>query len=123
MKRSIPFAALIRAIRYLSTFEAFIDEREDIRMALLLNKYPSEFIDIQFNRVLFTFEIKTINSNNYLKQRQRVLDSQRIDKPPLDFHSIVFVHFTFCSSMRRFPIKFHALWQKYFGKSSISDQL
>jgi hypothetical protein len=86
MKRNIPFAALIRAIRYLSTFEVFIDEREDIRMALLLNKYPSEFIDIQFNRVLFTFEIKTINSNNYLKQRQRVLDSHRIDKPPVDFH-------------------------------------
>lgn len=36
---------LLRAIRYYSTFRAYLDERAKLRMALLLNKYPSKFID------------------------------------------------------------------------------
>ncbi|CAF2047889.1 unnamed protein product [Rotaria magnacalcarata] len=52
MKKNIPFAMFLRAIRYCSTFKAFLDERDDLRMALLLNKYPRKFIDNQFNRVL-----------------------------------------------------------------------
>ena len=33
----------------------------------------------------------------------------------------MFVHFTYCSNMRSFPVKFHALWQKYFMDSPIND--
>ncbi|CAF2071216.1 unnamed protein product [Rotaria magnacalcarata] len=57
MKKNIPFAMLLRAIRYCSTFKAFLNEREDLRMALLLNKYPCVFIDKHFNRVLQKFNI------------------------------------------------------------------
>ncbi|CAF4386938.1 unnamed protein product, partial [Rotaria sordida] len=31
---------LLRAIRYCSSFQVYLDEREKLRMALLLNKYP-----------------------------------------------------------------------------------
>jgi len=52
MKQNIPFAMLHRTIKYCSTFETFLNEREKLRMALLLNKYPGGFIDKQFNRLL-----------------------------------------------------------------------
>jgi hypothetical protein len=42
---NIPFAMLLRAIRYCSAFELYIKERETLRMTLLSNKYPDEFID------------------------------------------------------------------------------
>jgi hypothetical protein len=45
MKKNIPFTMLLRAIRYCSTFEAYLDECDRLRMALLLNKYPGKFID------------------------------------------------------------------------------
>ncbi|CAF4979240.1 unnamed protein product [Rotaria sp. Silwood1] len=44
MKKNIPFEMLIRAIKYYSTFEAYLCECEKLRMALLLNKYPGEFL-------------------------------------------------------------------------------
>ncbi|CAF1106586.1 unnamed protein product [Rotaria sordida] len=43
MKKNIPFAMLIRAIEYYSTFEIYSNEREKLGMALLLNKYPDKF--------------------------------------------------------------------------------
>ncbi|CAF4749665.1 unnamed protein product, partial [Rotaria sp. Silwood2] len=52
MKKNIPFAMFLRAIRYCSTFEAYLNECEKLRMALLLNKYPGGFIEKQFSRVL-----------------------------------------------------------------------
>ncbi|CAF2041490.1 unnamed protein product [Rotaria magnacalcarata] len=57
MKKNIPFAILLRAIRYCSTFESYLNEREKLRMALLLNKYPNKIIDQQFNNVLQKFKI------------------------------------------------------------------
>ncbi|CAF5060980.1 unnamed protein product [Rotaria sp. Silwood1] len=51
MKKNIPFAMLIRTIQYCLTFEVYFYEREKLRMALLLNKYPGEFIEKQFSHV------------------------------------------------------------------------
>ncbi|CAM4814946.1 unnamed protein product [Rotaria magnacalcarata] len=48
--------ALVRAIRYSSTFEAFNNERRTIRLMLLYNGYPSAYIDKQFRNIF----------NNYL---------------------------------------------------------
>ncbi|CAM4918386.1 unnamed protein product [Rotaria socialis] len=65
MKKNIPFAMLLRAIRYYSTFKAVLNEREDLRMALLLNKYLCVFMDKHFNRVLQKFNInQPLTSNN-----------------------------------------------------------
>ncbi len=51
MKKNISFAILLRAIRYCSTYEAYLNERESLRMDFLLNKYPGVFIDEQCNKV------------------------------------------------------------------------
>jgi hypothetical protein len=91
-------------------------------MALLLNKYPGTFIDQQLNRALKKFNINEIlNANNYNTLRQKVINTPFQDKMPIDYNRKIFVHFTYCSSMRPFPAKFHALWQKYFLESPINQ--
>ncbi|CAF1534992.1 unnamed protein product [Rotaria sp. Silwood1] len=44
-KKNIPFTMLLRVIRYCSTFQTYLDEREKLRMALLLNKYPISLLN------------------------------------------------------------------------------
>ncbi|CAF3408015.1 unnamed protein product [Rotaria socialis] len=74
MKKNIPFAMLLRAIRYYSTFKAVLNEREDLRMALLLNKYLCVFMDKHFNRVLQKFNInQPLTSNNYSSIREKII--------------------------------------------------
>ena len=122
MKKNIPFAMLLRAIRYCSTFQAYLDERGKLRMSLLLNKYSGKFINEQFNRVLQKFHInEPFGMHNYNTLRQKTIDIPYQEKQPLDHRKMVFVHFTYCSNMRSFPIKFHALRQKYFLESPIND--
>ncbi|CAF1393834.1 unnamed protein product [Rotaria sordida] len=91
-------------------------------MALLLNKYPNKFIDEQFNIILSKLDIiQALTYNNYANYRQRVIDSQIKEKVTVDYCKTTFVHFTYCSSMKIFPRKFHTLWNKYFGESPISE--
>jgi hypothetical protein len=52
MKKNISFGMLLRAIRYCSSFQSYIDEHESLCIALLLNRYPSQFISEKFDRVL-----------------------------------------------------------------------
>ena len=45
-------------------------------MALLLNRYPSKFIEKQFNNVLAKFKIdQPLNYNNYQNYRNKVIES------------------------------------------------
>ncbi|CAF2801657.1 unnamed protein product [Rotaria sp. Silwood2] len=122
MKKNILFTMLLRAIRYCSTVQAYLDEREKLRMALLLNKYPNKFIEEQFNNIFKKLNIEQLLTyNNYAQYRQKITDSQIKEKVPIDYGKTVFVHFTYCSNMRTFPGKFHVLWNKYFGESPIND--
>ena len=122
MKKNIPFTMLLRAIRYCSTFEEYLSERETIRMALLLNKYPNQFIDTQFNSLLQKFGIsELLTTNNYTTYRQQVINISTPDKAPVDYGKTMFIHFTYCASMKTLPGKFHELWQKYFNESPIQD--
>jgi hypothetical protein len=99
-----------------------LDEREKLRMALLLNKYPNKFIEEQFNQVLLKFNInQPLTQINYEKYRQQIIDSPYKEKLPIQYDKNMFVHFTYCSSMRTFPSKFHSLWNKYFGESPINE--
>ncbi|CAF4036137.1 unnamed protein product, partial [Rotaria sordida] len=91
---------------YCSTFQAYLSERERLRMALLLNKYPNKIIKEQFNH---------IPSNDYRFPIK--------EKIPVDYGKTMFVHFTYCSSMKTFPKKFHTLWNRYFGESPINEVL
>ncbi|CAF4207037.1 unnamed protein product, partial [Rotaria magnacalcarata] len=101
MKKNIPFAMLLRAIRYCSTFKAFLNEREDLRMALLLNKYPCVFIDKHFNRVLQKFNInQPLTSNNYSAIREKIIHAPKTKKLTIDYQKTMFIHFTYCLNMR-----------------------
>ncbi|CAF1366802.1 unnamed protein product [Adineta steineri] len=122
MKQNIPFTMLLRGIRYCSIFQAYLQERDHLRMALLLNQYPIKFIDQQFNRLLEKFNIlQPLTSNNYDTIRLQIINSPIKVKEPINYGRSMFVHFTYCSSMKSFPQKFHQLWNKYFSESPIND--
>ncbi|CAF4812802.1 unnamed protein product [Rotaria magnacalcarata] len=122
MKKNIPFAMLLRAIRYCSTFQSYLNEREKLRMALLLNKYPNKIIDEQFNNMLLKFKVnEPLTSNNYNRYRQNIINSPIKEKLVVNYEKSIFIHFTYCSGMRTFPKKFHTLWEKYFGMSPINE--
>jgi hypothetical protein len=122
MKKNIPFAMLLRAVRYCSSFHLYIEERESLRMALLLNKYPHQLITEQFQRVFSKYGIdRPVSAGIYSEIRTMILSTQRHVRETLDYEHNLFVHFTYCSSMRTFPRQFHSLWQKYFGQSPINE--
>ncbi|CAF1478109.1 unnamed protein product [Adineta steineri] len=95
MKQNIPFTTLLRGIRYCSTFQAYLQERDHLRMVLLLNHYPIKFIDQQFNRVLEKFDIiQLFTSNNYDTIRLQIINSPNKVKEPINYGRSMFVHFT-----------------------------
>ncbi|CAM4916398.1 unnamed protein product [Rotaria socialis] len=53
--RNVIQTALMRAIRYSSTFEAFNIERRTIRLTLLYNNYPSIYINEQFQQFFLKY--------------------------------------------------------------------
>ncbi|CAF2984800.1 unnamed protein product [Rotaria sp. Silwood2] len=106
MKKNIIFTMLLRTIRYCSSFQAYLNEREKLRMALLLNKYPNKFINEQFNNVFLK-----INIDQFSNKR----------KIPIDYEKTMVTHFTYCSNMETVPTNFHILWDKYFGNSPINE--
>ena len=115
MKKNIPFTMLLRAIRYCSTFQSYLNERESLRMALLLNKYPGKIIDEQYEHLLKKFDVQqTINNRNYNNIREKVINTPIKERIPIDYTQNMFIHFTYCSNMKKFPGLFHNLWQKYF---------
>ena len=80
------------------------------------------FIEKQFDRLLEKFNISdTITERNYKTIRTKIIDTPKKGKLEINYGKTMFVHFTYCSSMKTFPTKFHILWQKYFGESPISD--
>ncbi|CAF4776829.1 unnamed protein product, partial [Rotaria sp. Silwood2] len=86
------------------------------------SSYPNKFVDEQFTYILEKLNVEQLLTlNNYAQHRQKIIDSPIKEKVPIDYGKTVFVHFTYCSNMRIFPAKFHALWNKYFGESPIND--
>ena len=122
MKKNIPYAMFLRAIRYCSNFQLFINERESLRMALLLNRYPNQLIASQFLRVLEKFDIQNdLTIENYQRHRLKIIAIPNQERIEVDYEKNLFIHFTYCSSMRTFPIRFHTLWNNYFSNSPIND--
>lgn len=125
MKKNIPYAMLYRAIKYCSTFQTFINERETIRTALLLNKYPSNFIEQQFIRLLQKFETEQkITIYNYNTIREKIINSpleKNNEKLQIEYGKTLFIHFTYCENMKSFPKKFLTTWNKFFCESPLCD--
>ncbi|CAF1301810.1 unnamed protein product [Rotaria sordida] len=115
---------LLRIIRYCSTFQAYLDDRERLRLALLFNKYPNKIIEECFNYLLLKYKIdQPLNFNNYNLILQKIIETPIKEKIPVDYGKTMLIHFTYCSSMKTFPKKFHALWDKYFCESPINEVL
>ena len=52
MKMIVVFIILLRAFRCCSMFQAYLDEREKVRITLLVDKYRNRFFHEQLNYVL-----------------------------------------------------------------------
>ena len=97
IKKNIPFAMILRALRYYSTFQLFVQERESLRMSLLLNKYPEILINEQFDCMLKKFDLKRpSNQDEYQKIRLIIIKQEFKEKTLVDYDNNLFVHFTFC---------------------------
>jgi hypothetical protein len=122
VKKNIPYGALVRAIRYSTTFADFKQEETHLCMALLLNGYPLQFILEQFRRVSQVFQCKQPNLKNYCRVRRSVLDNtrQNLTLAKLDFEANIFFHFSFCKGMKDFSARFHRLWHECFMDTGIS---
>ena len=79
IKQNLPYSFILKAFRYCSTYEAYLRERETLRVMFILNKYPNEFIDKQFNEVLLKFGIliNRLNSYNYPEIREKIIQYTR----------------------------------------------
>ncbi len=123
IKKNIPYVALIRAIRYSSSYNAFKREETHICMSLLLNKYPINFILKQFERVLQTFQCAEITRKNYSEIRKIFLNiaDENAKKAKLDFEVNILYHFSFSKGMKDFPTRFHQLWKDCFSDTAICN--
>ena len=122
IKKNIPYAMILRAIRYCSTFESFTQERESLRLSLLLNKYPNQLIEEQFRKMFEKFNTEQPRTTSeYLSTRLTIISNSIEEIRQVDYEYNMFIHFTFCSSMKHFPRQFHILWNKYFNSSPIND--
>lgn len=121
IKKNIPFVAITRAIRYCSSYEAFKHEEIHICMALLLNKYPMEFILKQFERVFQTFQCEIPTKGNFSDIRKIFLDAthEKTKKAEIDFEVTILCHFSFCKGMHNFSTQFHQLWNTCFTDTAI----
>ena len=91
-------------------------------MALLLNRYPSDFIEKQFSRVLQKFKVdQPLTEHNYKTIRNDIINTPAHEKLRIDYGRTMFIHFTYCQSMQALPGKFHQLWDKYFAESPIDE--
>jgi hypothetical protein len=121
IKRNIPFGALVRAIRYSSSYSAFKQEEAHICMALLLNKYPIRFILKQIGRVPRTFRCTLPTRKKYSEIRKVFLDAtdKHGRKAGIDFETNILCHFSYCKGMNDFSTRFHTLWKDCFADTAI----
>lgn len=125
--KNIPFSALLRAVRICSHTENLVEEIEKVRITLLLNKYPPNFIDKHFQRFFETLtdqkDTKLLLSERHSEFRNKVLDTHwnKKQKNSINFNKDILLHFTYTPSLARFGSKFHQIWQEIFEETPLSD--
>lgn len=125
--KNIPFAALLRAVRICSHREDLEREIEKVRITLLLNRYPPNFIDRHFSRFFETLtgdkDKKLLLSDKHSEYRETVLDIQwnKKEKQKINFNKDILLHFSYTPSLARFGAKFHSLWKEIFEETPLSD--
>jgi hypothetical protein len=123
IKKNIPYVALVRAIRYSSSYDAFKREETHICMSLLLNKYAVNFILKQFERVLRTFQCAVPTRKNYSEIRRIFLNAvdHSTKMAKIDFEVNILCHFSFSKGMQDFPTRFHQFWKDCFSDTAICN--
>jgi hypothetical protein len=121
IKKNISYVALVRAIRYSSSYNAFKRGETHICMSLLLNKYPINFILKQFERVSRAFQCAVPTRKNYSAIRKIFLNAvgNSTKKAKIDFEVNILCHFSFSKGMQDFPTRFHQLWKDCFSDTTI----
>ena len=126
--KNIPFSALLRATRVCSHSQDLNEEIEKVRITLLLNKYPPNFIDRHFSRFFETLtgqkNAKLLLSEKHSEYRNQVLDPQwnrKKEKRNIDFNKDILLHFTYTPSLASFGARFHQIWQEIFEDTPLSD--
>ena len=125
--KNIPFSALLRAVRICSHRDNLEEEIEKVRITLLLNKYPSYFIDKHFRRFYEVLtgqkDPKLLLSEGHNEFREKVLEVgwNKKEKPGINFNRDIMLHFTYTPSLARFGSRFHQIWQEIFEETPLSD--
>ncbi|CAF1206831.1 unnamed protein product [Adineta ricciae] len=121
IKKNIPFVAITRAMRYCSSYEAFKHEEIHICMALLLNKYPMDFILKQIERVFQTFQCEIPTKGNFSNIRKIFLGitHNKTKRTEIDIEVTILCHFSFCKGMQDFSTQFHQMWNTCFTDTAI----
>lgn len=125
--KNIPYAAALRATRICSHPDDLQQELLNIRITLLLNKYPPHFIDKQVAR--FYKELtgdespEKLLTEKHKEYRETVLNLawNKKDKRKLDFNNDILVHFSYTPSLARFGQHFHQIWQEVFQGTPLDD--
>ena len=125
--KNIPFSALLRVVRIISHRDNLAEEIEKVRITLLLNKYPPNFIDKHFKRFFKALtgqeDSKLILSEQHNIFRDKVLDPHwdKKEKQKINFNKDILVHFTYTPSLARFGARFHQIWQEIFEDTPLND--
>ena len=136
--RNIPYAALLRAARLCSHVDDFNSERLRIDMSLLLNNYPPNYINKQFNRFFTQNDavpvLEKLDPEVYQRLHSRLLIQptrrekilQQMMRDPVKFpevlqpkiwnQKILCPRYLFDSGLTiTFRKEFKQWWKKYYG--------
>lgn len=115
VKRNLPFSALLRALRYSSTLDSYLQEKSEILVALMLNGYSFDSVERGFESALGKLGVtEAMSSFSYDRIRETALAYKGKKQVDRDRDRTFFVHFSFCEGMQRFPTGFHRLWNETF---------
>ena len=125
--RNIPYAATLSATRICSHSEDLRIELDKIRIMLLLNKYPPQFINKHMGR-FFQDLTGSITPNILLGEKHAtfrilVLDLawNKKEKRKIEFGKDILLHFSYAPSLAQFGSHFHQIWQEVFEGTPLDD--
>lgn len=120
--------ALIRAVRFCSNVDDFIQERISLEMACLANGYSSRFVETQLTRLFQDFDARSMRFVRdpalYDQLRRRCfdfIDKQRshldtYQKLQADERVIDLYYFYQNGAQEKFCRQFHQIWSTYLAK-------
>jgi len=124
--RNIPYAAALRLTRICSNKNDPKNELDEMRITLILNKYPPAFIDQQLKRFYKDLSgeetAARLLSDDHEKYRKKTLENEmNKNKKAIDFSSSIILHFAYTPELARFGQNFHEIWSEFFEETPLND--